>query len=182
QLLASPHDASIEPAPADAAHPDDLPIRNEPLRDFADAAQREAFARAIETARVPAMANDATVEDVDRAIERAQAALASWREVSVRERARMLRGAADRMRVRRDEIAGIIIRENGKNWRNADADVCEAIDFCNYYAAEAPRLFEPRRLGRFAGELNIEFHEPRGLAAVISPWNFPLAIACGMTT
>lgn len=182
QLLASPHDASVGAALPRVVHADDLPIRNEPMRDFADAGQREKFRRAIETARVPAISNDATVDDVDRAIGRASSALAGWRDVPVRDRAGMLRVAAERMRARRDEIAGIIIRENGKNWRNADADVCEAIDFCDYYAAEAIRLFEHRPLGHFAGELNLEFHEPRGVAAVISPWNFPLAIACGMTT
>ena len=84
------------------------------------------------------------------------------------------------MRERRDELSGLIVRENGKDWRNADADVCEAIDFCTYYAREAVSLFEPKRLGRFMGELDQTFHEPRGVVAVISPWNFPLAITAGM--
>ena len=86
------------------------------------------------------------------------------------------------MRQRRDEIAAICLRENGKDWRNADADVCEAIDFCEYYARMAVPLFEPQRLGRFVGELDEIWYQPRGVAAVISPWNFPIAIACGMVT
>ena len=86
------------------------------------------------------------------------------------------------MRLRRDELAGIMIREAGKTWREADADVCEAIDFCKYYARRAAPLFRPERLGRFVGELNESWHQPRGVAAVISPWNFPLAICAGMTT
>ncbi len=74
-----------------------------------------------------------------------------------------------------------MIREAGKTWREADADVCEAIDFCEYYARQSPRLFSRERLGRFIGELNEQWHLPRGVAVVIAPWNFPLAICCGMT-
>ena len=94
----------------------------------------------------------------------------------------MLVEAGRLMRLRRDELAGIMIREAGKTWREADADVCEAIDFCTYYARRAAPLFRPERLGRFVGELNESWHQPRGVAAVISPWNFPLAICAGMTT
>ena len=86
------------------------------------------------------------------------------------------------MRDRRDELAAIMIREAGKPWREADADVCEAIDFCQYYARSAVGLFRPQRLGQFVGELNQQWYEPRGVAAIISPWNFPLSICCGMTT
>ena len=74
-----------------------------------------------------------------------------------------------------------MIREAGKPWREADADTCEAIDFCEYYARESVRLFQPERLGLFVGELNHQWYQPRGVASVISPWNFPLAICCGMT-
>jgi RHH-type proline utilization regulon transcriptional repressor/proline dehydrogenase/delta 1-pyrroline-5-carboxylate dehydrogenase len=85
------------------------------------------------------------------------------------------------MRRRRDELAGIVIRESGKPWREADAEVCEAIDFCEFYAREAVAVCEPQRLGRFIGEIDEIVHEPRGVAVVISPWNFPLAICTGMT-
>jgi RHH-type proline utilization regulon transcriptional repressor/proline dehydrogenase/delta 1-pyrroline-5-carboxylate dehydrogenase len=74
-----------------------------------------------------------------------------------------------------------MIREAGKPWREADADVCEAIDFCEYYARQAAALLRPERLGQFVGEYNQQWYEPRGVAAVISPWNFPLAICTGMT-
>ena len=86
------------------------------------------------------------------------------------------------MRSRRDELAGVMVRESGKTWCEADADVCEAIDFCEFYAREAVELFQPRQLGQFVGELNQLWYEPRGVAVVISPWNFPLAICTGMTT
>ena len=75
-----------------------------------------------------------------------------------------------------------MVREAGKPWREADADVCEAIDFCEYYARCAVGLFRPQRLGRFVGELNQQWYQARGVAAIISPWNFPLSICCGMTT
>jgi RHH-type proline utilization regulon transcriptional repressor/proline dehydrogenase/delta 1-pyrroline-5-carboxylate dehydrogenase len=85
------------------------------------------------------------------------------------------------MRQQRDGLAGVMIKEAGKTWREADADVCEAIDFCDFYARCAVPLFERQRLGRFIGELDEQWHEPRGVAVVIAPWNFPLAICCGMT-
>jgi RHH-type proline utilization regulon transcriptional repressor/proline dehydrogenase/delta 1-pyrroline-5-carboxylate dehydrogenase len=97
-------------------------------------------------------------------------------------RAAILVAAAANLRSRRDELAGIMIREAAKPWREADADVCEAIDFCEYYARQAAVLLPSERLGRFVGENNQRWYEPRGVAAVISPWNFPLAICTGMTT
>ena len=73
------------------------------------------------------------------------------------------------MRERRDELAGIIMREAGKTWREADGDVCESIDFCEYYARMSPELFSYDRLGEFIGELDQQFYQPRGVTAVISP-------------
>ena len=78
-------------------------------------------------------------------------------------------------------MCGVVMREAGKTWREADSEVCEAIDFCDYYARMAPQLFEYERLGEFIGELDQQFYQPRGVCAVISPWNFPSAICCGMT-
>jgi len=74
-----------------------------------------------------------------------------------------------------------VCKESNKTWREADADVCEAIDFCEYYARLAPSMFTSQRLGRFIGELDELWYQPKGVAVVISPWNFPLAICCGMT-
>jgi RHH-type proline utilization regulon transcriptional repressor/proline dehydrogenase/delta 1-pyrroline-5-carboxylate dehydrogenase len=112
----------------------------------------------------------------------AHAAFPRWRDTDPGERAACLVRAAAEMRSRRDELSGIVVRESGKTWREADADVCEAIDFCEYYARESVRLFERARLGRFVGELDEQWYQPRGVAAVISPWNFPLAICAGMAT
>ena len=168
-----------------AAHPgvgDGKPFATEPLRDFAEQHQRERFAAAIKGASVPSIANTHTPEQATQMIEAAEHAFAAWREADPVKRANVLVRAAQTMRERRDELSGIIIKENGKDWRNADADVAEAIDFCEYYAREAVRLFERQRLGRFIGELDEVWYQSRGVAVVISPWNFPLAIACGMTT
>ena len=79
------------------------------------------------------------------------------------------------------ELAALETFEAGKPAREADADVGEAIDFLEYYAREALRLAAPRRMGDAPGELNHYFYQPRGVAVVIAPWNFPLAILTGMT-
>jgi len=157
------------------------PFMNEPARDFADAVQRDAFASAISAAIVPVVANDSTSEDATRAVSALYDFFPTWRDTPALERAGVLVRTAAAMRKRRDEIAGVMIRESGKTWREADADVCEAIDFCEFYARCAPPMFARHRLGCFTGELNEQWCQPRGVAVVISPWNFPLAICTGMT-
>ncbi|MSR43945.1 MAG: aldehyde dehydrogenase family protein [Phycisphaerales bacterium] len=160
---------------------DGSPFFTESLRDFSNRGERDAFAAAVTHARVPPVANDTTVDEALRMVDRLHRAFPAWRDRSVTDRASVLVRAASAMRTRRDELCGIIIREAGKTWREADGDVCEAIDFCEYYARESAHLFDPKRLGAFTGELNEEWFQPRGVAVVISPWNFPLAICCGMT-
>jgi RHH-type proline utilization regulon transcriptional repressor/proline dehydrogenase/delta 1-pyrroline-5-carboxylate dehydrogenase len=71
------------------------------------------------------------------------------------------------------------VYECAKQWREADADLAEGIDFCEFYAHEIVRLSSPR-LRNVPGEDNSYFYEPRGVCVVIAPWNFPLAILCGM--
>ena len=116
-----------------------------------------------------------------RAIEAAVAAFPGWRDTPVAERARLCRAAARIMDARRFELAAWQVREVGKAWREADADVAEAIDCWRYYADVAERLFDWRRTRDFPGETNATRHEPLGPAAVIAPWNFPLAIVSGMS-
>jgi RHH-type proline utilization regulon transcriptional repressor/proline dehydrogenase/delta 1-pyrroline-5-carboxylate dehydrogenase len=153
----------------------------EPMRNFAVKAQRDAYGAAVARASVPQIANAGTADDAKRAVATAHAAFDSWRDTEYSTRAAVLVAAANEMRARRDELSAIIVRESGKVWREADADVCEAIDFCEYYAREGAKLFDPERLGQFVGELDEQWYQPRGVAAVIAPWNFPLAICCGMT-
>ena len=120
--------------------------------------------------------------DVARLVEHAQAARDAWAAVPAGRRAEALIRAAALMRRRREELAAWEIFETGKSWPEADADVAEAIDFCEFYAREMIRLGRPRRLGHEPGELNHLVYAPRGVAAVIAPWNFPLAIPTGMVT
>ncbi|MEM6258240.1 MAG: proline dehydrogenase family protein [Planctomycetota bacterium] len=157
------------------------PFFNEPLRDFSEAPQRDVFAGALAAAKVPPIANDSTVENAGEAVEIAANAFPAWRATDPIRRANTLTKAADLMRQRRDELAGIILKESGKPWKEADADVCEAIDFCEYYARQAASLFTPQPQGEFLGERNEVSYQPRGVAVIISPWNFPLAICTGMT-
>ncbi len=120
--------------------------------------------------------------EIDRAMAAAEKAFIKWRNVPPRERAEYLHRAAAIARKRIYELCAWQILEAGKQWRQAYNDVLEAIDFLDYYAEEMVRLGTPRRLGNAPGELNHYFYQPKGLAAVISPWNFPLAISCGMVS
>jgi RHH-type transcriptional regulator, proline utilization regulon repressor / proline dehydrogenase / delta 1-pyrroline-5-carboxylate dehydrogenase len=131
--------------------------------------------------RSVASAAVATDSEVAAAIEAARRGLAQWRAVSAEERAGALMSAAAWLRERRLELAALEVRECAKPWPEADADVCEAIDFLEYYARAAIELGRGRELLQVAGERNELSYAPRGIAAVISPWNFPLAIPCGMT-
>jgi RHH-type transcriptional regulator, proline utilization regulon repressor / proline dehydrogenase / delta 1-pyrroline-5-carboxylate dehydrogenase len=130
--------------------------------------------------RVVATAGLATPHDVDAAVEAARRGVGTWGELPAAERAAALRRAAEHLRSRRAELAALQVRECAKPWAEADADVCEAIDFLEYYARGAVALEEGPRLIQPPGERNTLRYRPRGVCAVISPWNFPLAIPTGM--
>jgi RHH-type proline utilization regulon transcriptional repressor/proline dehydrogenase/delta 1-pyrroline-5-carboxylate dehydrogenase len=121
-----------------------------------------------------------SIEQAEQAMQAAKAAFPGWRQTPVKQRAGILRQAADLMEQRRAELAAWIVLEVGKPVKEADAEVTEAIDFCRYYAEEMERLEQGVNYD-IAGETNRYIYRPRGIAVVISPWNFPLAIACGMT-
>ena len=131
--------------------------------------------------RLIAEVSAATPADADHAVATARQALPSWQAVGWERRAEILLQAAGIMRRRRFELAAIEVFEVGKPWREADADVAEAIDFCCYYAHEAVRLGRPAQVD-VPGEENTTAWLPRGVVVVIAPWNFPLAILAGMTT
>ncbi len=132
--------------------------------------------------RVVARAHAATAGYVEAAVGRAVEGQHAWSSRSACERAAVLRGAAALLRDRRLELAALAVRECGKPWPEADGDVCEAIDFLEYYAAGAETLDRGRALIQLPGERNTMRYVPRGVTAVIAPWNFPLAIAAGMTS
>ena len=126
--------------------------------------------------------SSASSEDVEQAVRWAVQTRDSWRDLSTEHRVKIMRTAAALMRTRRDELAAWEILECGKPWREADADLAEAIDFLEYYAADWHRLASPKRLGHEPGEVNERLYSPRGVTAVIAPWNFPLAIPTGMVS
>ncbi len=126
--------------------------------------------------RVVAEAAAATPAEVDAALSAAR----RW-DVSAETRAEVLQRAAQWLRDRRLEVAALEVRECAKPWPEADGDVCEAIDFLEYYARGALDLAQGAPLLQPPGERNELRWDARGIVAVISPWNFPVAIACGMT-
>ncbi|ODH01391.1 hypothetical protein A4S05_03165 [Nostoc sp. KVJ20] len=121
-----------------------------------------------------------SVEQAEQAMQAAKAAFPGWRKTPAKQRADILRKAGDLMELRRAELSAWIVLEVGKPVKEADGEVSEAIDFCRYYADEIERLDQGVNYD-IPGETNRYIYQPRGIAVVISPWNFPLAIACGMT-
>jgi len=120
----------------------------------------------------------AGIDAAERALELALAS--RWPQRCPEERAAVLERAAHRLAQRRHRMTALIVREVGKPWEDADAEVCEAIDFLRYYALSARRTGD--ELVQVPGERNELRLRPRGPATVISPWNFPLAIPLGMTS
>ncbi|HEU4686321.1 MAG TPA: proline dehydrogenase family protein [Nitrospira sp.] len=187
-------------------------FRNEPHLDFSRSEAREAMHQALAHVRtrlgrqwppandfkltgpmmmshnptrpdeVVGIVSAASSADVERAVAGARGAWPAWREIDPVERAEILKKAASLMRARRAELAAWEVFECGKPWREADADVAEAIDFQEFYAREWLRLSAPKRLGHEPGEMNHRHVGPRGVTVVISPWNFPLAIPTGMVS
>ena len=121
-----------------------------------------------------------SVEQAESALQAAKSAFPLWKNTPATERARILEKAADIMESRRHELNAWICLEVGKILPQADGEVSEAIDFCRYYAAEMLRLDAGHNYD-VLGETNRYFYQPKGIAVVISPWNFPFAIATGMT-
>ncbi len=131
--------------------------------------------------RVVAVAASATAEEAAAAVAAARDAFGAWAATPAAERAAALLRAAAWMRKRRASLAALALRECAKPWAEADADVCEAIDFLEFYARGAIELDEGRPLLQVPGERNELRYVPRGVCAVIAPWNFPLAIPLGMS-
>jgi RHH-type proline utilization regulon transcriptional repressor/proline dehydrogenase/delta 1-pyrroline-5-carboxylate dehydrogenase len=119
-------------------------------------------------------------EEVEQAMAAARQAAPVWRALPVEKRAAYLFRAADRMRQQIYRLAAWQVLEVGKQWGQAYGDVTEALDFLEYYGREMLRLGQVQQLGGLPGEENHYFYQPRGTALVIAPWNFPMAISCGM--
>ncbi|MEY2533651.1 MAG: RHH-type transcriptional regulator, proline utilization regulon repressor / proline dehydrogenase, partial [bacterium] len=130
--------------------------------------------------RVVALAPMASEADVQVAVGAAAAAFGPWSRTPAARRAEILVRAAAWLRERRAELAALEVRECAKPWGEADADVCEAIDFLEFYARGAIALDHGKELFQVPGERNEMRYAPRGVVGVVSPWNFPVAIPMGM--
>ncbi len=153
-------------------------------KERAPSASAPGFARMCpsEASRKVADVAAATLADVDAAVASARAAYPAWRDRPLEERALFLERLADAMEEDRDAMAALQCFEVGKPWKEADADVAEAVDFCRYYARRALVELAPLKQGNVWGEDNTLSYEGRGVCVVIAPWNFPLAILAGMAS
>ncbi|HEX8872889.1 MAG TPA: aldehyde dehydrogenase family protein, partial [Candidatus Acidoferrum sp.] len=123
---------------------------------------------------------DASKEQAVEAIDAANRYFDVWRKVSAKDRAKCLFRAADIVRQRKYELEALVCYEVGKTWVEADADIAETIDFCEFYGREMLRLGEPQKLTPMRGERNYLVYIPLGVGAIIPPWNFPCAIMAGL--
>jgi 1-pyrroline-5-carboxylate dehydrogenase len=131
--------------------------------------------------QVVASFSKANAELADRAVRAADEAFKTWSHTPAEARAELLVAAAKIVRDRKFYYSAWMVYEVGKSWAEADADVAEAIDFCEFYAREALRLDGPQPLLPVAGEKNYLRYIPLGVGVVIPPWNFPMAIMAGLT-
>lgn len=118
---------------------------------------------------VVARFRQATAEDAERAVACAADDPSGWRRRTPRERTETLHRVADQLAARRGDLLGAMLAEGGKLLTEGDPEVSEAIDFCRFYPLAAEEFFAPPGLSA----------RGRGVAVVVSPWNFPLAIPCG---
>lgn len=111
----------------------------------------------------------ATADDIERAVATAKADPSGWRSRSAAERSAVLGRVAQELRDARGDLMGAAMAEGGKVFLQSDPEVSEAIDFCEYYRRSAVAFDDIDGLAT----------DGRGVVAVISPWNFPIAIPCG---
>src|SRR5579864_1266513 len=123
----------------------------------------------------------ATAALANEAVEAAYSFFPEWAATPGKTRVEMLLRAAALIRKRKFEFDAWLVYEAGKTWPEADADVSEAIDFCEYYARQMLRLSKPDPLVQMPGEKDEMVYLPLGVGVIVPPWNFPLAIMTGMT-
>jgi RHH-type proline utilization regulon transcriptional repressor/proline dehydrogenase/delta 1-pyrroline-5-carboxylate dehydrogenase len=125
---------------------------------------------------------EATIEHAEQAVTAAKKAFEHWCRVSVEHRAELLEKVATIMDRRRFELSALEVFEVGKPWAEADGDIREAIDFLLFYAQQMRVRGLPRLTQHVPGEESYQHYWPRGVALVIAPWNFPMAILTGMVS
>ena len=125
---------------------------------------------------------EAKVEHAEDAVKAAKKAFEHWCRVSIEHRAELLERVAAIMDRRRFELSALEVYEVGKPWAEADGDIREAIDFLLFYAQQMRLRGLPRLTQHVPGEESYQHYWPRGVALVIAPWNFPMAILTGMVS
>jgi len=125
---------------------------------------------------------EAGIPEAERAVKAARTAFGKWSRTPFEERAQLLDRAATIMDRRRYELSAVEVFEVGKPWAEADGDIREAMDFCRFYAERMRLIGRPRLTQHVPGEESYQHYWPRGVALVIAPWNFPIAILCGMVS
>jgi RHH-type proline utilization regulon transcriptional repressor/proline dehydrogenase/delta 1-pyrroline-5-carboxylate dehydrogenase len=125
---------------------------------------------------------EAGIPEAERAVKAARDAFEKWSRTSFETRCRLLERAADIIHRRRFELSALEVFEVGKAWAEADGDIREAMDFCRFYAHQMRLIGRPRLTQHVLGEESYQHYWPRGVAMIIAPWNFPMAILTGMTT
>src|SRR6202171_1538290 len=123
---------------------------------------------------------NATAELAKNAVESAHKYFDTWKKVPAEDRARCLFRSAQIVRERKFELNALVCYEVGKTWIEADADIAETVDFCEFYGREMLRLAEPQKLTPMRGERNYLVYIPLGVGVVVPPWNFPCAIMAGI--
>lgn len=123
----------------------------------------------------------ASTLEAEHAVEVAVEAQKAWAKLDTEKRCEIFEKAAHLMEVKKFELMALEVLEVGKTWREADGDIGEAIDFCLYYSKQMKKLDQPQKVSFVPGEDSQYLYQPRGVGVVIAPWNFPLAILCGMT-
>ena len=125
---------------------------------------------------------EAGIPEAERMVRAARAAFQDWSFTPFEKRARLLERAAAIMHERRYELSALEVFEVGKPWAEADGDIREAMDFCLFYAQQMRLMGPPRLTQHVLGEESYQHYWARGVALVIAPWNFPMAITCGMVS
>ncbi|GAA0591375.1 L-glutamate gamma-semialdehyde dehydrogenase [Virgibacillus siamensis] len=120
-------------------------------------------------------------EEAEKAVQAAAEAFKTWKFTKAVDRANILIRAAAIVRRRKAEFKALLIKEGGKPWKEADADIAEGIDFMEYYARQMIELDQGKEINSRIGEYNRYMYIPTGVAVTIPPWNFAFAIMVGTT-
>lgn len=116
----------------------------------------------------------ASIPDLDRAIAAAERGLTAWKSVPPLERAKVLNGAARLLRERNEEIATLMVLEQGKMIGEARGEIERAAEACDWMAGETQRIYGRVIPGRAPNVTNLVLREPVGVVAAFTPWNFPV--------